>query len=185
MSGGKYKVIANNLCVKRLAICSLLIFAAKHSFGQAQTSAAAVPDSFLYRTFFSYVTSLEHAADLAAARGSTNSTFRHRVKNDCGLTVAEEASLKAIVADFRLGYADAQAQAATISASFPAHTALSADARKTLANLKAQIGTSTTSHVQQLQVAFGPQRFQVLDAYVRRTILPGVSVKPVQGGQQD
>jgi uncharacterized protein involved in type VI secretion and phage assembly len=134
-------------------------------------------DTVLYHFFFAKVAKLQGMAAQQAAKGITTGAARHQIKNDAQLTDAEEASLNAITANYRSGFAAIHKQISTLAARNA--RPLPATVRQQLATLTQQRDQLVADHIQQINTAFGPVRFQVLDAYVRKSILPKVQIAPI------
>ena len=137
----------------------------------------AVPDYVLYDHFLSRVMWLESQADNLKAHGKDDSFLRSWMKRNAGLTNQEEAKLKAIAADC---HSKTAANAGAVQAL--AATGATAANSQVQALLGEQQQT-VLSHVGQLQAAFGPTRYAVLDNFVRQTvrILVGPTAPPPAG----
>ena len=127
------------------------------------TQATKVPDYILYDAFFFRVKWLSDLADKYSSRGKPASAdyIRSLLQKKAGLTVQEDAALKAIAADCRAGdLGIVSAWRALVQAGAAAN-----DPRlQALASQRQQL---VTSHVSQLQAAMGVARFQQLDSFVR------------------
>ncbi len=143
----------------------------------AQTAATApkVSDAFLYHCFFAEVASWERLADREPLTGPKSGAARHHIKAQAQLTDQEETVLKAIAKSYRAGFGPIRDRARQIAATYGSRE-LPAGVLKELAELAQQRRELMAKHLQQLRSALGPVRFQLLDAYVRKTVLPKVRV---------
>lgn len=146
-------------------------------------SAPPVPDDILYEFFFGYVHTVQRAADRGAAAGVKNAEALHHIKNAAHLTPAEEVALKSITADFEGQFGAIQSKLHTLGEENRNNVPWPDAVREQVMALRQQQHQVTMDHIQQLQKAFGANRFQMLDDYVRRTILPTVRATPIPGGQ--
>ncbi len=127
------------------------------------TPATPVPDYILYDAFFYRVKWLNDLADKYDSRGKAASAgyFRSTLQRTAGLTVQEEAAVKAIAADWRAGDAGIVNTGRAL-----AKAGASANAAQ-LHALAVQRQQLVASHVSQLRAAMGAARFQRLDSFVR------------------
>jgi len=129
-------------------------------------SQSAYPDSRLlvYDALFFRVTWLEGQANKLASQGKSGAFMRSAIRQQAGLTTQEEASLKAIAADWR-GKESAIETASKALIAAGARGPTSAP----LQNLAQQRKQMIADHINQLQAALGPARFAVLDGYATST----------------
>lgn len=106
----------------------------------------------------------ENANELRAA-GKNDNTPRHYIANNAGLNPQEEATLKAIAADY---WAKTQAILSAGNALAASGIPKGDQRYKDLANQRQQIALD---HMSQIQTAFGPTRFSKLDRYVRSSVM--------------
>jgi hypothetical protein len=129
------------------------------------TNLTTVPDSVLYDHFMFRVTWLESQANNLKAEGKNDSSLRSWIQRNAGLTSRETANLKAISADYQtktsaiVGAVQALATAGTNLASSQQAQSLLSQRQQTVLD-----------HISQLQTAFGPARYAVLDSFVRQTV---------------
>jgi len=125
--------------------------------GSQVNSVTGVPDSVIYKLFFRVVLWYD-----GQAGGLGPAAMRSVIQQQAGLTAAEAASLVSVAKDWR-------SSDSSIEASIQALAATGAPANSAQGQgLAAQAGQNVLDHVAQLQGAFGPARFSLLDLYVRR-----------------
>jgi hypothetical protein len=148
----------------------LLAFVAPFAFGQNPPTANGnpIPDYVLYDAFLFRVTWADSQAGKMASQGIDDTFYRTLIRRQVGLTTNEEAMLKAIAADWRR--TDSQIQTAIQAARASGTPATSQEVQ----NLESQRIQTVRDHISQLQAGFGNMRFEVLDAFVRRS----ATVKP-------
>jgi hypothetical protein len=135
-----------------------------------------------YHTLFAEVTIWQQLAAKEKAEGKDNRGAAHAVKNQAGLTDAEEATLTA-VASSSINALEAHRQSViAVAGQFrkqnPAATQYPPALAQQLQALKDQDLQTIFGAVQQLQAAFGQARFQNLEHYVRTTVSKNVSTGP-------
>jgi hypothetical protein len=148
----------------------LLAIAGSLAFGQNPPTnyGKPIPDYVLYDSFLFRVTWADRQASKMASQGIDDTFYRTLIRRQVGLTTNEEAMLKAIAADWRR--ADSQIQKAIQAARASGVPATSQGVQ----NLRSQRIQTVRDHIGQLQAGFGNMRFEVLDAFVRRS----ATVKP-------
>jgi hypothetical protein len=150
-----------------LAVVSSPATFCQASGGQTVT----VPDNTLYRVFFQQATVWQNFAAKESAQGVSNGPASLHYQNAAGLTNAEDATLKSIAADCMTAVSAIESQRTQLTAPYPPGKGpLPAAVLQQLIALDAQKSAILSSHIQQLQSAFAPARFQLLDAYVRNTV---------------
>jgi hypothetical protein len=110
------------------------------------------------------------------AQGKDDTFMRSWVRMNAGLTVQEESVLEAIAAD-----CEANTSAAMSAAQALAPTAANPGVAQQIQSLQAQRQQTVLSHMSQLQSAFGPARYALLDAFARQIVKFGASA-PVPVG---
>lgn len=138
--------------------------------GQPAKQASAVPDYILYDHFLFRVTWLENQANNLKAKGKNDTFVRSWMRVNAGLTAEEESNLKAIAAD-----CEAKTSATLSAAKALASTAASSAGAQQFQALLSQRQQTVLDHMNQLQTAFGPARYAVLDAFVRQTVKFGAN----------
>jgi hypothetical protein len=136
-------------------------------------SVTGVPTDVLYRFFFFRVMWLQDKADSLKAQGMNDSHLRHLLAQQAGLTTQQESQLIAIASDWRTADVTLRSQIQTLASSGAA--ALNSPQLKTLHLQQQQL---VITHLAQVQAAFGPGAFYLLDLFVHRNINvrgPGVS----------
>jgi hypothetical protein len=137
-------------------------------------SVSGVPTYVLYNFFFFRVMFLQDQADKLAASGQNDSSIRHLIQRQAGLTAQQESQLNSIASDWRSNDAVILKQIQTIAASAgPSSPQFQA--------LRSQRQQLLLGHLSQLQTAYGPGSFYLLDLYVKRTSNisgPGVTSGP-------
>ena len=139
----------------------------------ADNQAAAVPDNTLYRVFLHQVTVWQKLAEKEVAQGVSAGPASQHYQNAAGLTNGEDAMLRSVAADCEAAVSAIESQESQLTAPYRppnGHGPLPGAVRQQWAALDAQRATVISGHLQQLKSAFGPDRFQVLDAYVRSTV---------------
>jgi hypothetical protein len=150
----------------RVLLVSFLALSGVSAFCQEPQVAplVQVPYFALYDDFFFYVTWLEDVANRKTAQGKDGAGYRSLVRQRAGLTDGEEATLKALAADWRRKN-DALTSAVR---ALRAAGALDTTTQAQQARAKQYEGNAL-DHVAQLQAAFGHVRFKLLDVFVRRS----------------
>src|ERR1035441_10178719 len=148
------------------------------------SSPAAVPDRILYQFFFHHVMNLESVANQLDAKGKSGKAIRSAIQIAAKLTNQETATLKAISADSEAAVSAFNAQAAPLiqagRTQVAASNTLAPAISQHLAALETQRDQAVLNHIQQLQNGFTPQRFQLLDAFIRATSKTKAVSAPVQ-----
>lgn len=124
-----------------------------------------VPDFVLYDHFMFRIVWLEKQANNLEAQGKDGTFMRSWAQRSAGLTDQETASLKAIALDCQTATSAILAAARAVAPA-SAHTAVPQQSQSLLSQQEQTI----LGHVGQLQTAFGPARFAVLDSFVRQTV---------------
>ncbi len=151
--------------LSRILAIAALLGAGLPAPSQAQGQ-PAYPDSRLlvYDALFFRVMWLEGQANKLDSQGKNGAFMRSAISQQAGLTTQEEASLKAIAADWR-GKESAIETASKALIAAGARGPTSAP----LQNLAQQRKQMIADHINQLQAALGPARFAVLDGYATST----------------
>lgn len=157
-----------------LMLAELLSLAALCQSASGQATPVAVPDNTLYGAFFHQVAVWKGFADKEVAQGIVAGPAAKHFQVLVGLTAGEDAVLKLIAADCEAALATIAGQRSQITASYraglPSQTPLPPSVKQQLASLDGQRAAVLSGHLQQLKSAFAASRFQVLDAFVRKTI---------------
>ncbi len=151
--------------LSRILVLAALLGAGLPAPSQAQGQ-STYPDSRLlvYDSLFFRVMWLEGQANKLVSQGKNDAFMRSAIRQQAGLTSQEEASLKAIAADWRANESAIEtASKALIAAGARGPTSAS------LQSLAQQRKQMIADHINQLQTAFGPARFAVLDGYATST----------------
>lgn len=141
----------------------------------AQATPVTVPDNILYRAFFHQAAVWKGFADKEVAQGIFDGPAAKHFRVVAGLTSGEDVVLKSIAVDCEAALVTIERQRSQITAPYrgaglPNQTPLPPSVRQQLASLYAQRAAVLSGHLQQLKSAFATSRFQVLDAFVRKTI---------------
>ncbi len=142
----------------------------------AQTTAKlAVPDSLLYQSLFQDVLVRKAFADHLHAQGKNDSFVRGSLAREAGLSAIEYNALESIATDFLAAHkAYFLARGAIYQQIKSAGQAT--DAQKAqLRSLEDAHTASLQAHIDQLKAQFGAERYQALDAFCQRAILPHIT----------
>jgi len=124
-----------------------------------------VPNYILYDRFLHRVMWYQGIADSLKAQGKNDSFMRSWIRMNAGLTAQEESTLEAIATD-----CEASTSAAISAAQALIPTAASPGVAQQIQALLSQRQQAVMSHMSQLQTAFGPARYAVLDAFAHRIV---------------
>lgn len=142
--------------------------------GPQVNSVTGAPNYVLYDFFFFRVMWLQDQADKVKAQGKDDSQVRHTIQHQAGLTGLQESTLNAIASDWRTNNASILSQIQTIAA-----TGARGPTSPQLQALHSQRQQLVLDHLSQLQTAYGPGSFYMLDLFVRRTTsMSGPGVTP-------
>jgi hypothetical protein len=159
-------MLARILVAAFLAALSLPAYCQTPSTNQV----TAVPDYVLYDHFLFRVVWLENQANALKAKGKSDTFLRSWMRVNAGLTAQEESNLKAIATD-----CEAKTSATLSSAKALASTAAGPAGAQQFQALLSQRQQTVADHVGQLQTAFGPSRYVVLDTFIRQTVKFGTN----------
>jgi len=122
----------------------------------------AVPDWLIYREFLYRVTWLDALADRFAAQGQDDSGPRGLIARQARLTPQQAASLITIAKAWR-----AQNDAALAAGQSLVKAGLQTVQAAQLQSLHDQLQQAPLDYIAQVQTAFGPAAFKLLDVYIR------------------
>jgi len=152
----------------------------------SQGSTGAVPDNILYRAFFHQVTIWKGFADKEVAHGIFNGPAARHYQVVAGLTAGEKAVVRSISVDCEATLANITGQRSQLTAPYRAASMASQirmppSVAQQVSYLDAQRAAALSGHLQQLKSAFATSRFEVLDAFIRKTMQfsrsPATSIK--------
>lgn len=150
----------------RILVTALLAAFAVGAAGQQPQvrEVIPVPDDAIYDSFFYRVAWLEKLSNTLISQGKNDTAPRSAIRTQAGLSIPEEAALKAIAAD----HGEKIAAIARASKALRAAGAQPSNSPQ-FEDLCKQREQTIADHIGQLREALGPERFRELDAFVRKT----------------
>ena len=149
-----------------LTVLSLPAYCQSPPANQSST----VPDYVLYDRFLYRVLWFQSQANNLKAKGKDDTFMRSWIRVHAGFTTQEESSLEAIAAD-----CEAQTSAALSAAKALAASGVNPSTSPQIQSLLGQRQQAVLSHMSQLQTAFGPARYVVLEAFARQIVRFGAN----------